>query len=805
MSSAQSLKNIDINVYFGGHLYNPEGIDGFPFRGEGIECYYMMLRRKLKTLTDLKRKIMDELKLNPAWYDIKIIYRCPQEVLHERINYGYMAIKEDKHVKMMFNRIQKMPQVNAAELYVSLEASVDNSTEVVQETSTALQFTTLDDGCTTMGGHAMGDDDDIGVQHDTDTTTGYRPPADSFYANTWEDMVDHSRLQIPFLCTWQDGMHFCKGLTFANKAAVKRALIIYAAKDNRNFSIQRSSTTQLCAACVDDNCKWYVGAYMKPKFNGLWMVTSYVGSHSCIPFGLRRDGRMMDSNFVASEIVGRLRKKHTATVDELWEIIRTKYDHEFSYYKDSGTQYSYHTIPKPLEGTTLLRYVYWAFAPCIAAFQYCRPVISIDGTHLYGKYKGVLMIAMTTDANQKVLPIAFAVVDKESGPSWGWFLECLRTSIERVIENKDICIISDRHKGIKCAIREWPRGQDGRERVYHRYCLRHVASNFNTHFDNPTLKALALKAGYETHDAKFVSIMQTIKEAEINLLRGVDPTDRRIIRYMPYTYLMSEDVDKWTQSHDGGRRYGAMTTNTSECFNGVLKGARGLSIAAMVKFTYFKLVAYFHDRHKQITSDLSRDKVWSDYAMEIYNKNEQKIAGHTLRNYNHAEGIYQVVTPYNDHRAGGGNHSHDVRIFDRTCGCGKWQNLKISCSHAIKVLKGLHLDAPSYIDPCYSLNNAILTYSHNFVVPKSESLWTDVRGPRWVLDPQLLRAKGRPTMSRIRNEMDGVRRERGSRREDPELREIQPRQRCRVCHQEGHNRRCCPNSHGASTSGSAMN
>ncbi|XP_050284487.1 uncharacterized protein LOC126724166 [Quercus robur] len=415
------------------------------------------------------------------------------------------------------------------------------------------------------------------------------------------------------------------------------------------------------------------------------------------------------------------------------------------------------------------------------------------------------MIAMATDANQKVLPIAFAVVDKESGASWGWFLECLRTSIERVIENKDICIISDRHKGIKCAIREWPRGQDGREQVYHRYCLRHVASNFNTHFDNPTLKALALKAGYATHDAKFVSIMQTIKEAEINLLRGVDPTDRRIIRYMPYTYLMSEDVDKWTQSHDGGRRYGAMTTNISECFNGVLKGASGLPIAAMVEFTFFKFVAYFHDRHKQITSDLSRGKVWSDYAMEIYNKNEQKIAGHTLRNYNHAEGIYQVVTPYNDHRVGGGNHSHDVRIFDRTCGCGKWQNLKIPCSHAIKVLKGLHLDAPSYIDPCYSLNNAILTYSHNFVVPKSESLWTDVRGPRWVPDPQLLRAKGRPTMSRIRNEMDGVRRERGSRREDPELREIQPRQRCRVCHQEGHNRRCCPNSHGASTSGSAMN
>ena len=244
---------------------------------------------------------------------------------------------------------------------------------------------------------------------------------------------------------------------------------------------------------------------------------------------------------------------------------------------------------------------------------------------------------------------------------------------------------------------------------------------------------------------------------------------------MPYIYLVSLDLDKWTQAHDGGRRYEAMTTNISECFNGVLKGARGLPIAAMVEFIWCKLVAYLHDRHKQITSDLSRGKVWSDYAMEIYNKNKQKTAGHTLRNFNHADGVYQVVTPYNDHRGGGGNHSHQAHIFDRKCGCGKWQNLKIPCSHAIKVLQGLHLNATSYIDPCYNLNNAIHTYSHHFVVPSSEELWRDVRGPLWVPDLELLQGKGRPVKSRIRNEMDGERRERGSQREDPDLREIQSR------------------------------
>ena len=74
---SQSLKNIDINIYYSGPLVNLEEIDGFPFKGPGIQCYYIIIRRRLKTLNDLKMKIIEELNLNPACYDIKIIYRYP--------------------------------------------------------------------------------------------------------------------------------------------------------------------------------------------------------------------------------------------------------------------------------------------------------------------------------------------------------------------------------------------------------------------------------------------------------------------------------------------------------------------------------------------------------------------------------------------------------------------------------------------------------------------------------------------------------------------------------------------------------
>ena len=54
--------------------------------------------------------------------------------------------------------------------------------------------------------------------------------------------------------------------------------------------------------------------------------------------------------------------------------------------------------------------VFWAFGLCIARFIHCRPMISIDATHLYGKYQGKMLIVMAQNANNEVYPLAFAVV-----------------------------------------------------------------------------------------------------------------------------------------------------------------------------------------------------------------------------------------------------------------------------------------------------------------------------------------------------------------------------------------------------------
>ena len=88
--------------------------------------------------------------------------------------------------------------------------------------------------------------------------------------------------------------------------------------------------------------------------------------------------------------------------------------------------------------------------------------------------------------------------------------------------------------------------------------------------------------------------------------------------------------EKWALTFDKGYRYGAMTTNVFECFNGVLKGARSLSITAMVKYTWFKLNAYFDDCRNKSIEQLNLGKKWTKYALDIFMRNKAKAENHRV-------------------------------------------------------------------------------------------------------------------------------------------------------------------------------
>ena len=58
--------------------------------------------------------------------------------------------------------------------------------------------------------------------------------------------------------------------------------------------------------------------------------------------------------------------------------------------------------------------LFWVFKPCMLRHPFCKPIVQVDGTHLYGKCHKKLLIATTKDRNKNPLPLAFAIVDRET-------------------------------------------------------------------------------------------------------------------------------------------------------------------------------------------------------------------------------------------------------------------------------------------------------------------------------------------------------------------------------------------------------
>lgn len=82
-----------------------------------------------------------------------------------------------------------------------------------------------------------------------------------------------------------------------------------------------------------------------------------------------------------------------------------------------------------VHGNGIFHRLFWAFQPCIKGFAFCKPVIQIDGTWLYDKYKGTLLMAVAQDGNNNIFLIAFALVEGETTAGWSFFLKNLRTHV----------------------------------------------------------------------------------------------------------------------------------------------------------------------------------------------------------------------------------------------------------------------------------------------------------------------------------------------------------------------------------------
>ncbi|KAH0737483.1 hypothetical protein KY290_036188 [Solanum tuberosum] len=238
-------------------------------------------------------------------------------------------------------------------------------------------------------------------------------------------------------------------------------------------------------------------------------------------------------------------------------------------------------------------YYFLAFGACIKGFVHLRKIIAVDDTHLHGKYVGVLLSAVVQDTENHAYPIAFCVVDKENDASWTFFFEKLK---EIVVDEPDLCFISDRHKSIANSI------VNIYNHAHHKYCMRHLGENLreNHHCGDYLYLYYNVTKAYslEEFDNHFVEFKNKCSTA---------------------TAVLEHDIgfEKRSKEHFPGNRYDVMTTNIAESLNAMLIDEREYPMASI-----FNLIAKREYDLIKIPCAHAivalRSKHGNEYGMSIY-------------------------------------------------------------------------------------------------------------------------------------------------------------------------------------------
>ncbi|XP_025685236.1 uncharacterized protein [Arachis hypogaea] len=351
---------------------------------------------------------------------------------------------------------------------------------------------------------------------------------------------------------------------------------------------------------------------------------------------------------------------------------------------------------------TYFQRLFWTFPSCIEVFYHCKPLVSIDGTHLYGKYGGMLLVAIVQDGNSNILHVAFALVEGENVESWSFFLSHLR---QHMTPQPGLLVISDRHNGIKAAL-EAPDGGWLPPSTYRALCIRHVAANFALTFKGKDARRLLVNAAY----AK-------------------------------------------TEHCDEGQRFEHMTTNISECVNSILKGFRNLLVYSLVKATYGRLAELFVRKGREAEAQLGTEQQFSQHLVKCIEANLKTARCFTVTLYDRDNSEFTVVetTPTGLFSLG----SYRVSLGSQTCDCSYFQALHFPCPHALACYAYSRLTWHPYIHLVYRLSSIFSVYRMGFTPPIPKGFWPPYDGPTVIPDPNKRRAReGRPRSTRIRTNMD---------------------------------------------------
>ncbi|KAJ1695999.1 hypothetical protein LUZ63_012697 [Rhynchospora breviuscula] len=591
-----------------------------------------------------------------------------------------------------------------------------------------------------------------------------------------------------------DEFSLYSGRLFDSLDDLRRTVREYHIKQNRNFLTLRSSHSRYVVKCSDPVCGWklYAGG---SKDRSYYKIRTIKGEHVCSNERDGEDNVNMTTEFISKLILDLVKKKGDAcTPKEIQDFVREVYPctpsynkafrakelaiaHLFGECKESyaklapylnaiqlvnpGTKVEWLSDATDDPNVRLFRGVAWAFAPAIEGFKSCRPVISIDSTILSGKYGGRMLIAVAYDADDQLLPLAFAVIKDEKDESWSWFMRWLRLE---VVGPRPLCVISDPQDSIVSLFDQPDSGwSTGTGQAFHRYCSRYLCENIRSSFKKDYLVKLVKWVSRQNQPSKFclgmLRILETSRQAHNWLVKVGTRPDEESANHL------------WSLCEDGGYRFGIMSANGNECVFNLFPQIQMLPITALVELTFTKSAEIFASKREAASKIEVEQQLWSNKVVATLEARRAKVSQHRIvslqsQSFSHAE--YEVETR--------SKVKHTVRLShdQRSCSCQKPQLTGIPCSHLLAVCAYRSINADHLVDAAYDARQLLATWTPQFHNPGNPKEWPEYAGVAYSLDFKSIK--------------------RGRRKKDvwsPTL-----EYRCGMCNEIGHSKKRCTRNQG---------
>ncbi|XP_068329819.1 uncharacterized protein [Pyrus communis] len=282
--------------------------------------------------------------------------------------------------------------------------------------------------------------------------------------------------------------------------------------------------------------------------------------------------------------------------------------------------------------------IYVSLGACKEGFKSgCRPLIRLDVCHLKSVYGGQQLCAVGIDPNDETLVIAYAVVEMENKSSWIWFLELLAVDVG-IVNQGGWRFISDQQNGLILTFKKVLINS------HHRFCMRHLYTNFRKLFKGKTLKDALWSIARTTTIAYFKKAIEDMKK--------LDEKGLRLVGELP--------AHHWSKSHfETHPKYDMLLNNLCESFNDVLLILRQKHIVTMLLLIHTLLIMRI-----QMKRDIIVNKV-GDLCPKIKKKLEEaKIQSGRC--------IAQWSGGFKFQVDAGRGEQYVVDLVEKTCSCRKY-------------------------------------------------------------------------------------------------------------------------------------